>query len=845
MQVTQLVAPTRAIAGQQFEIAYRVSNFGGKTPAGQSGWTDKIYLSKDRFLDLEKDRYLGYTHHTGGLPEGGSYESSLTVQAPMDLEGMFYVFVVTDPADTADGFGAVREFDRDRNNHAAAVQPLLIELPEPADLKVSHVAAPPAAAVGEEIRISYTVHNDSKHQAYGNWRDAVYLSSDNAWDKDDIFLGHVAHMGGLAAGGSYTATLQSGIDRKIVMPPLKEGNWRIIIRPDAHNEVYEGKIRYTENGLLMEEGEKNNFAASSASVRVTVPELALGVKHETALHSGDMRLYRVRTSAGETLRVVLDSAGAQGENELYIRYGDVPTGQAYDAAYSKATSADQEALIPTTQEGDYYILVKSRRAGGETVALRAETLPLSIRSVTPDQGGRGSDTHRWVTVDIAGARFDAGATVRLSRPGVYETEPERWQVLDATRIRAVFDLRAAPYGLYDVIVSNADGQTVTEPYLFLVERAVEPDVTIGIGGERNIEPGSSADYSVSLKSLTNVDTPYVRFDVGASEMGHSRYLIGGMSLPYVVFGSNIGGRPEGKGTAIANTQSYGETPLEDIRSDVPWAVLDGTLNTDGLNLAPGYAFDVHAGGFVGTTFNVQTYPGLQEWMARDFAGLRSKLYAVRPDWKEQGLLDNGVEDLAKISPDLPGRFFNPEERLTKTESLSLPFQFHISGSATPLTRAEFVADQSAHAKKLRAAILADKSAGAALQLLAADEGQWIEGWLAALELAGLLRAENEAAPVRATPQVVSLNATLATGILLSKAGEEYRTQPDMLSFFAKIQAWYGDTARHAGDKEAKVREIHHLEVRKDEQGNYAESPVPKDPEAVPNSIWERNGKPIS
>jgi len=40
-------------------------------------------------------------------------------------------------------------------------------------------------------------------------------------------------------------------------------------------------------------------------------------------------------------------------------------------------------------------------------------------------------------------------------------------VLDATRIRAVFDLRAAPYGLYDLIVTNADGQTVTEPYPIL------------------------------------------------------------------------------------------------------------------------------------------------------------------------------------------------------------------------------------------------------------------------------------------------------------------------------------------------------------------------------------------
>jgi len=107
---------------------------------------------------------------------------------------------------------------------------------------------------------------------------------------------------------------------------------------------------------------------------------------------------------------------------------------------------------------------------------------------------------------------------------------------------------------------------------------------------------------VSLQSLTNVDTPYVRFDVGASEMGHSKYLIGEMSLPYVVFGSNIGGKPDGKAAAVANTQNYGGTPFKNIRKDIPWAALDSSLNTGGLNLAPGYVFDVNAGGFFGGSF---------------------------------------------------------------------------------------------------------------------------------------------------------------------------------------------------------------------------------------------------
>ena len=187
---------------------------------------------------------------------------------------------------------------------------------------------------------------------------------------------------------------------------------------------------------------------------------------------------------------MLDSSATSGANEVYVRWNDVPTGSLYDAAYSNPVAADQQVLIPTTKAGDYYVLVRSRQTAANTpVTLRADLLPLSITQVTPDQGGVGDDDHRWVTMDIEGARFAAGALVKLARPGEFEIEPERWQVLDATHIRAVFDLRHVPLGLYDVLVINPDGQRVVEPYRYLVERAIEADVTIGIGGPRSIESG--------------------------------------------------------------------------------------------------------------------------------------------------------------------------------------------------------------------------------------------------------------------------------------------------------------------------------------------------------------------
>ncbi len=185
------------------------------------------------------------------------------------------------------------------------------------------------------------------------------------------------------------------------------------------------------------------------------------------------------------------------------------------------------------------MLVRARQSSETPVTLLADLMSLAITKITPDQGGTGDDNHRWVTFDIDGASFKAGALVKHSRPGVFEIEPARWQVLDVTHIRAVFALRSALRGLYDVSVTNPDGKRVTEVNRYLVERSIEADFTTGIGGPRAVSPGGNFLYSVPLQSLTNIDTPYVRFDIGATEMGYSEYVLDKLHPSDVLFGSNL------------------------------------------------------------------------------------------------------------------------------------------------------------------------------------------------------------------------------------------------------------------------------------------------------------------
>jgi hypothetical protein len=99
--------------------------------------------------------------------------------------------------------------------------------------------------------------------------------------------------------------------------------------------VYEAPITYTDTGLNLSPGEANNRIASGSPIHVSVPELAVSTLMRTTLSAGQARLYKVSVANGETLRVFLDSSAGSGANELYVRYGDIPTSFAYDAAYTE------------------------------------------------------------------------------------------------------------------------------------------------------------------------------------------------------------------------------------------------------------------------------------------------------------------------------------------------------------------------------------------------------------------------------------------------------------------------------------------------------------------------------
>src|SRR5205823_3298831 len=151
------------------------------------------------------------------------------------------------------------ELDKETNNDRASDVPMVIELPPPADLVVTEVTIPATAGVGDPITITWSVKNQSTEAAVGVWTDTAYLSTDATWDIGDIPLGRMSFSGGtLAPNGTYTLTLNT------TLPPVTPGAYRVIVRADIFNQVYEREF------------EGNNRAASADTLEVSVPEIALG-----------------------------------------------------------------------------------------------------------------------------------------------------------------------------------------------------------------------------------------------------------------------------------------------------------------------------------------------------------------------------------------------------------------------------------------------------------------------------------------------------------------------------------------------------------------------------------------
>jgi len=360
----------------------------------------------------------------------------------------------------------------------------------PVDLVVESVQAMPAASVNEDLLVQYTVRNTGEIEAKGDWVDALFLSADAVWDPADALMGHIQHQGGLDGGKDYTTWLN------VPVPGAVEGDYHVIVKTD-HGENLRSAV--------VEVDEVNNATASDV-VAIEVPELTLGQAMEGQFPAADTaRYYKVTVEEGMSLRVALDDANGAGANELYVRYGAVPTRTEYDARGGANFAADQEAWIGLTEAGTYYILVYGDHIPDAPASfeVKATTMGFGIEAVTPD--AIGNNDH--AVIVLHGSAFEDGATVLLRRDGQDDIAADDVIVASGRVIQATFDLEGAAPGLYEVILIQ-DAQEHLAMQGFEVQEARQADVDIEISGPKTIRRGRTGTFTITMTNRGNATAPY-------------------------------------------------------------------------------------------------------------------------------------------------------------------------------------------------------------------------------------------------------------------------------------------------------------------------------------------------
>ncbi|MCX5951905.1 MAG: DUF6531 domain-containing protein, partial [Cyanobacteria bacterium] len=474
LAVTAVDAPEQGIAGQSLSLTWTVVN--NDANSGQN-WYDAVYLSRDQVFDRNSDIYLGYRNHTGGLTAGDSYTATQSFNIPRGLGGRFYAFVVTDGANTVyERLGVINNVNYDGFSTE-------IILPPPVDLVVGTITIPVNGTPGQNATISYTVSNQSTNEAIGTWEDTIYLSSDNQWDVNDAFFERVSQTGPVAGGGSYSKTVAA------TLPGVATGDYYVIVRSDIRN-------------YIPESNEANNLKASLDDFAVDVESLELGTPDTGTLGQGQSVYYRVDVPAGETLLLNFDSQSTAAANELYIRYGDIPSRGQFDIGYSQPFSPDQEIFIPSTRGGTYYILAYGDNVAGGTAiySIEAELLEFSLRDIGATRGSNKGQA----TLTLQGAKLTPTTTAKLISTDGAERIASQTIWTDSTETWATFDLQGLETGVYDVHIQD-DGKTFSLEDAFTVTSGATGQLETRLITPTALRPGQSGIVTVEYANAGETD----------------------------------------------------------------------------------------------------------------------------------------------------------------------------------------------------------------------------------------------------------------------------------------------------------------------------------------------------
>ncbi len=450
LQVSSVTAPLTIGSGDWLTVDYTVINAGlGRT--NSEWWVDNVILSPDDIFGNSDDVNLGNVYHANRLNPNESYQGTGSFKLPIDLQGDYHVGVRTD------AWGWVTEQNGENNNLGFSAGTMTVNLTATPDLLMSALQAADQGSSGQNLQLSWTVHNDGADTS-GGWRQAFYLSRDGMLDRaSDIYLGYAESRTALSAGADVV------FNQSFRIPDGISGKYYVFGIVDSSDAIY-------ERG-----GESNNTAMDATAVQITQPtpvDLVAGVitVPENGVPGALASIsYTVTNESGQvvtgqwsdSIYLSSDAVWDVGDT-LFARVG-IYGGLDGNESYTQTATGAMPGLIG----GDYYVIVRSDifnqinetnevnnlNASLDTTRMDVEALTLG----TPDAASFAHGGAVYYRVDVA-----AGETLRFNFDrAATEGRTELFVSYDAMPSRSDFDFRYNQADSPDqsLVIANTRGGT--------------------------------------------------------------------------------------------------------------------------------------------------------------------------------------------------------------------------------------------------------------------------------------------------------------------------------------------------------------------------------------------------
>jgi hypothetical protein len=461
LQITAWNVPSTGTAGQKVKFSWKVENK-GDTATRSGSWTDRVYLSTDYVLD-NNDINLGNTSRTSNLAKNAFYNDTVEFFLPPNITGNFIVLIRTDDAD--------REYEHNGEGNNMQASVITIKIAPPGDLIVTSVVSPDSIAAGSSIQVSYRIRNRGSNPVNGYRTDNLYISSDTILDANDVLIASQGEVFSLVTNANRDMTIRGSASG------IAAGPYYFIVYVDVQNNISESR-------------DTNNTGYSNIS-EIRIPELPLNVLTPDTMDNGEQVYYRIvipDSLDGESILVTMKGDSVNGNNELYIRFGDVPSRAEFDFSYSIPFFGNQELMIPEASAGTYYLMAYGSTTGGsrQNIRLLARKLDFEIRRVSPTLGGNTGQ----VTLKIEGSKFDRNTVFYLeldsasrgaTPPGyiIMAAPTDSLYLVDPTLAYVTFQLQGHLMGRYHVRGVKT-GDTASLLKGFTIDLGLPADLQINV-----------------------------------------------------------------------------------------------------------------------------------------------------------------------------------------------------------------------------------------------------------------------------------------------------------------------------------------------------------------------------